>query len=75
MSKLMTRLEKLNDFKNRGDNLRARTVGLQAEGQALDTEFGDWLKTEFGLTGQHHVSEILKVALETSVEPTPRIIT
>jgi hypothetical protein len=75
VNKLMTRLEKLTEFQTRGANIAMRVKTLQTEGQSLDMEFNNWLKTELGLDGQHHVSEILKVALETSVEPTPKIIT
>ena len=75
MSKIMKRLEKLNDIHNRGANIKARAMGLQAESQVLDDELGKWLQEELGLSGQHHISEILKVALETSIEPKPKIIT
>lgn len=74
MNKLMTRLEKLTEFQTRGENIRKRVEGLQAEGETLDKEFAEWMKRELGLTGQHHVSDILKVALETSIEPTSKII-
>ena len=75
MSKLMTRLEKLTEFQKRGDAIKARMAGLQADGNALDAEVGQWLETELGLKGNHHITEILKVALETSIEPKPQIIT
>lgn len=71
MSKLMTRLEKLTDFQNRGENLKARALGLHAEQKALDDEFTKWLENEFGAKGQMHLSDILKIALETSYEKAP----
>ena len=75
MSKLMTRLEKLSEFQKRGEAIKVRMAGLQADGAALDNEVGEWLEKELGLKGNHHITEILKVALETSVEPKPQIIT
>jgi hypothetical protein len=74
MSKIMKRLETLAEFKTKSENLRARTMGIQAEGEALDKAFAEWMTAEFGLKGQHHISDILKVALETSIEPTSKII-
>jgi hypothetical protein len=71
MSKLMTRLAKLKEFQDKGDNLRARSVGIEAEAQALDKEFSEFLKAELGVSGQNlHMSGVMLKLLESSVEPT-----
>lgn len=74
VSKVMERLKKLEEFDTRGAAIRARAQAIQNESQNLDVEFTKWLETELGLKGNHHISEILKIALETSFEPS-RIIT
>lgn len=69
MSKLMTRLEKLNYFTSKNDEFRKRAEALQAEMQNADKEFNAWLETDLGVKGQLHLSDVIKKALETSYEP------
>ena len=69
MSKVMERMEKLKSFKDRGDNLKARIAGYQADAENLDKELSDWMQSELGLSGQTHISEILIKTLESSFEP------
>jgi hypothetical protein len=73
MSKLMTRLEALSEFQKRGADIKAKAAEYQRQAQALDKEFGEWLETEFKAQGDLHLSDILKLALESSIEPS-RII-
>ncbi len=61
MSKIMSRLEKLEYFTSKHANFQKRATELQAEMTAADGEWATWL-------------EVMKIVLETSVEPS-RIIT
>jgi hypothetical protein len=71
MSKLMSRLAKLKEFQDKGENLRARSIGIEAEAQALDKEFAEFLKSELGVSGQNvHMSNVMFKLLEQSIEPT-----
>ncbi len=72
MSKLMTRLDKLSQFKTRNDEAIAKIMKAKAEHDQVNTEFNDWVTEEFKIKpnaqGQIHLSEILKTALETTIE-------
>lgn len=69
MSKVMERLEKLEQFSRK---TREAELALQN----VNNEFDQWFKTEFGF-GEHNrpqrMSDIIKVVLESSIEPS-RII-
>jgi hypothetical protein len=76
MSKLMTRLEKLSDFTKRDEELKARAKAISIEMDSLNNEFVEFIHTEFQMPKDQpmHMSAILKTALETSYEQSPRII-
>lgn len=69
MSKLTDRLEKLSEFGKRQEDFKARFAALEAEMQQSDREFDEFLKNDLGITGQVHLSEVLKTTLESTYEP------
>lgn len=69
MSKLMTRLEKLQYFIAKQNEFKTRADAIQIEAQATQREFDEFLTKEFGIEGQVHLADVLKKALETSYEP------
>jgi len=62
----MSILEKLTYFETKGAEIKTKTEALNKEAQDLDKEFTQWIETTFGLTGQHHLSTILKNGIEQS---------
>ncbi len=70
MSKLFERLEKLKQFGQKQAEFKARVAGLNAEMQAADREFSEFMEKDLGVSGQLHISEVLKATLESTYEPT-----
>lgn len=65
----MNRLEKLNQFTQKQREFKTRFESLQMEMQSADKEFNEFLEKDLGISGQVHLSQVLKTALETSHEP------
>lgn len=72
MSKLMTTLEKLDYFSKQHQALQAETSKLNKQAENLDKEWREWI-TALGLTGQVHFADVVKKAIEGTIDQ-PRIV-
>ncbi len=68
MSKLMDRLAKLEYFSKQHQEMQSTSRLLKEKGERLDQEWVDWIQNDLGMEGNVHIADVMKKALETSIE-------
>ena len=74
----MERLEKLEEFLLKEQDISKRRDAVLKEAQDFDMKFNEWVQSELGIKAEkrnYHMAEIMKLFLETSIGPINRIIT
>ena len=66
MHKSTQMIEKINGYLERAANIKTRALGIQAENAALDADVDKWMKEDLGMSGNCHITEVIKAALEKS---------
>lgn len=74
MSKLMSRLERLEQFVRQGAEIKNEALALQQRERNMNIEMNRWIEQEIGIKGDFTMPELLKKVLETSFEPVGKII-